>query len=146
MFSSRNLLVAAFILLETTVVSTAFATSPGGSPTVASGNTVQKWPLFSGRDFSFSFKLLMATETESKDDGVVELSDNENDLAKATTAPFLSQGAISNDALNPNLSDPKEARVIIYMILSLIPVLFLIPLMLASRDLIPLDALPPVDL
>jgi len=35
--------------------------------------------------------------------------------------------------------------VIIYLILSLLPVLLLIPFML-SRDLIPLEALPPVDM
>ena len=86
-------------------------------------------------------------------DGVVELADDDEDAAPVTvtvleseSAPFLSQGGISEDALNPDLSDPKQTRVIIYIILSLIPVLFLIPLMLGSRDLIPLDALPPVDM
>jgi hypothetical protein len=44
------------------------------------------------------------------------------------------------------LSDPKQARVIVYIVLSLLPVLFLIPFMLGSRDLIPLDDLPPVQL
>ena len=89
----------------------------------------------------------------NEDDGVVELGDTStattaesNDAPAVQTAPFLSQGEISEDALNPDLSDPKQTRVIIYIILSLIPVLFLIPLMLGSRDLIPVEMLPPVDL
>ena len=45
-----------------------------------------------------------------------------------------------------NESDPKQTRVILYIIVSLIPVLFLVPLMIGSRDLIPMDALPPVPL
>eukprot|EP00553_Chaetoceros_curvisetus_P003274 CAMPEP_0204620048 /NCGR_PEP_ID=MMETSP0717-20131115/6206_1 /ASSEMBLY_ACC=CAM_ASM_000666 /TAXON_ID=230516 /ORGANISM="Chaetoceros curvisetus" /LENGTH=144 /DNA_ID=CAMNT_0051634151 /DNA_START=75 /DNA_END=509 /DNA_ORIENTATION=- len=93
----------------------------------------------------------------SKNDGVVELVDDDETTSSDSTssspsqqntgaAPFLSQGEISEDALNPDLSDPKQTRVIIYIILSLLPVLFLIPLMLGSRDLIPLDALPPVEM
>jgi hypothetical protein len=93
-------------------------------------------------------------------DGVVELADDAAiaTVDKTTTATetkinggtsfgaFLSQGEIDPEALNPDLSDPKQARVIIYMILSLAPVLFLIPLMIGSRDLVPLDAIPPVQL
>ena len=80
--------------------------------------------------------------------GVVELSDDEEEekVVPQVTAPFLSQGELAEDVLNPDLSDPKQTRVIIYIIISLIPVLFLVPLMLGSRDLIPLDALPPVEL
>lgn len=92
-------------------------------------------------------------EKSTSNDGVVELLDDDDDAKEekekadeSAAAPFLSQGEIVEEALNPDLSDPKQARVIIYIILSLIPVLFLIPLMLGSRDLIPLDALPPVDL
>ena len=77
------------------------------------------------------------------DDGVVELGDDV-ELAEKAVAPFLSQGEISQGALNPDLSDPKQARVIIYIILSLLPVLFLIPLILGNRDFIPMDELPPV--
>jgi hypothetical protein len=93
---------------------------------------------------TYSFQRKMAN-----DDGVVELADNEEaekSPESASAAPFLSQGGISEEALNPDLSDPKQTRVIIYIILSLIPVLFLIPLMIGSRDLIPLDAIPPVEL
>lgn len=63
-------------------------------------------------------------------------------------APFLSQGEISTDPnlLSPDFNDAKQTRVIIYIILTLLPVLFLVPLMIGSRDLIPLDALPPVEL
>ena len=100
----------------------------------------------------------------ANEDGVVELVDDDDDdddeeeEKKPTKAPikvtptplFLSQGEITDEdlqeALNPDLSDPKQTRVIIYIILSLVPVLFLIPLMLGSRDLIPLDALPPVSM
>ena len=85
--------------------------------------------------------------------GVVELADDDEDdkpaAAGATTAaPFLSQGESMDleEALNPDLSDPKQTRVILYIIISLVPVLFLVPLMLGSRDLIPLESLPPVDL
>mmetsp|Transcript_32836 Transcript_32836/g.46649 ORF Transcript_32836/g.46649 Transcript_32836/m.46649 type:complete len:145 (+) Transcript_32836:109-543(+) len=100
---------------------------------------------------------------ESQDDGVVELGDTTTatsssetsssfasaagtDPADQSVAPFLSQGEIADDVLNPDLSNPKQTRVIIYIILSLIPVLFLIPLMLGSRDLIPADMLPPVEM
>lgn len=80
-------------------------------------------------------------------DGVVELAEDDPAIAnKQPAARFISQGEIDPETLNPDMSDPKQARVIIYIIISLIPVLFLIPLMLGSRDLIPLDALPPVDM
>ena len=64
------------------------------------------------------------------------------------TAPFLSQRTeLDSDALNLNFDDAKQTRVIIYIVLSLLPVLFLIPFMLGSRDLLPLIEsadLPPV--
>ena len=82
--------------------------------------------------------------------GVVELADDDEEDGAAApaspAAPFLSQGEISEEALNPDLSDPKQTRVILYIIISLVPVLFLVPLMLGSRDLIPLESLPPVDM
>lgn len=79
---------------------------------------------------------------------VIELvEDEEMPQPKKTgsAAPFLSQGEIAEEALQLT-NDPKQTRVIIYIIISLIPVLFLIPLMLGSRDLIPLDSLPPVEM
>lgn len=80
-------------------------------------------------------------------EGVVELGAVDvKPMATSPLAPFLSQGDIDPQALNPDLSDPKQTRVIIYIILSLIPVLFLIPLMLGSRELIPLESLPPVPM
>lgn len=98
--------------------------------------------------------LFMAdTEAENK---VVELIDDETDGDKssesksedatAVAAPFLSQGEISEEAMEMDWNDPKQQRVMFYIILSLLPVLFLIPLMLGSRDLIPADVLPPVEL
>ena len=81
------------------------------------------------------------------EDGVVELADAEEIKTKTTlNVPFISQGEIDPETLNPDLSDPKQARVIIYIIISLLPVLFLIPLMLGSRELLPLDDFPPVPL
>jgi hypothetical protein len=85
----------------------------------------------------------------SKDEGVVELVEDETTPEEKVpdqqaVAPFLSQGEISEEPMD--LSDPKQARVMFYIILSLIPVLFLIPLMLGSREMIPADILPPVEM
>ena len=90
--------------------------------------------------------LFMATE--SKEEGIIELTDEDESKPEETqqVAPFLSQGEVDPDAMNPDLANAKEARVILYMVISLLPVLFLIPLMLGSRDLIPADWLPPVEL
>lgn len=88
--------------------------------------------------------------------GVVELGDdNDNDengsetgdVSKAVRSGplFISQGEVDPDSLNPDFSDAKQTRVVIYTILSLLPVLFLIPFML-GRDFVPVDSLPPVDL
>jgi len=99
-----------------------------------------------------NFPLYLSQENESSSTGVVELADDDEDEAPTTTpqaqaqAPFLSQGEVLPESLDPDLSDPKQTRVIIYTIISLLPVLFLIPLMLGSRDLIPVDSLPPVEL
>jgi hypothetical protein len=102
--------------------------------------------------------LYLADDRQTFDDalkGVVELPEINKNVNTAevtaptkssTPAPFLSQGDIDPETLKPDLSDPKQARVIIYILISLIPVLFLIPLMLGSRELIPLEALPPVQL
>jgi hypothetical protein len=96
-----------------------------------------------------------ASITDGLQEGVVELTDSvaaappstsSSTVSSSAAAPFLSQGEIDPQALNPDLSDPKQARVIIYIILSLLPVLFLIPLMLGSRELIPLESLPPVHM
>jgi hypothetical protein len=93
--------------------------------------------------------------SNSVTNGVLELADDDEFVAPASAsastststsaAPFLSQGDIQKEALELS-NDPKQTRVIIYIVLSLLPVLFLVPLMLGSRDLIPLDALPPVDM
>lgn len=100
----------------------------------------------------------------SKDDGVIELVDDDDETTTegsstvtaseeskdAAVAPFLSQGEIQEETLKVDLSNPKQTRVIIYIILSLLPVLFLIPLMLGSREflpaIIPMDELPPVQI
>lgn len=92
--------------------------------------------------------------TEDADNNqVLELADDEappttvaSSSEEKVVAPFLSQGEISKDAMELDWKDPKQARVVFYIILSLLPVLFLIPLMLGSRDLIPQDMLPPVEM
>jgi len=84
----------------------------------------------------------------TQDEGVLELSDDEPvlDMKKKTVAPFLSQGeGLAEGVLNPDFSDPKQTRVVLYIILSLLPVLFLIPFMI-SREFIPADMLPPVEM
>jgi hypothetical protein len=86
--------------------------------------------------------------------GIVELattkttatSSSKQQPPSVVVPTFLSQGEIDPANLSVNLADPQQTRVILYIILSLLPVLFLIPFMLGSRELIPLDALPPVDL
>ena len=90
------------------------------------------------------------------DNQVVELVDDDteeqpseaksDDATAVAVAPFLSQGEISEEVMEMDWNDPKQTRVIFYIILSLLPVLFLVPLMLGSRDLIPADVLPPVEL
>jgi hypothetical protein len=95
--------------------------------------------------------------SDEKANQVVELIDDDETTSDPTeetkseekttaVAPFLSQGEISEEAMEMDWSDPKQARVMFYIILSLLPVLFLIPLMLGSRDLIPVESLPPVEL
>jgi hypothetical protein len=87
---------------------------------------------------------------DDKTDGVVELADEEEVEESSTSAetkavaPFLSQGEVSEEPMD--LSDPKQARVMFYIVLSLLPVLFLVPLMLGSREFIPADILPPVEM
>ncbi len=83
---------------------------------------------------------------EDKRDGVVELVDEEEENTPRAVAPFMSQGEIPEERTEMDLSDPKQARVMFYIILSLLPVLFLIPLMLGSREMIPAEMLPPVEL
>jgi len=84
--------------------------------------------------------------TKEQEDGIVELTAEEDTpKQQKQVAPFLSQGEIDPDAMPSDLSDGKEVRVIIYTVISLLPVLFLIPFMLGSRDMLA-SMLPPVDL
>ena len=112
--------------------------------------------LTTGLSFVTSGTFLKMSGTD--EDGVVELADTTSDDAAGAestetdaeptmaVAPFLSQGEISEEAMEMDWKDPKQARVMFYIILSLIPVLFLIPLMLGSREMIPADMLPPVEI
>jgi len=111
--------------------------------------------------FSLHHSLLM-TSSQNNDNlsGVIDLTEEDEEDSPPTTlatnspmktqavAPFLSQGELSDDPnlLSPDFKDGKQTRVIIYIMLTLVPILFLVPLMIGSRDLIPLDALPPVEL
>eukprot|EP00529_Nitzschia_sp_RCC80_P042157 CAMPEP_0113500226 /NCGR_PEP_ID=MMETSP0014_2-20120614/32192_1 /TAXON_ID=2857 /ORGANISM="Nitzschia sp." /LENGTH=99 /DNA_ID=CAMNT_0000394501 /DNA_START=3 /DNA_END=302 /DNA_ORIENTATION=- /assembly_acc=CAM_ASM_000159 len=85
-------------------------------------------------------------DTSSDDDDAAGAESTETEEPTAAVAPFLSQGEISEEAMEMDWKDPKQARVMFYIILSLIPVLFLIPLMLGSREMIPADMLPPVEI
>ena len=94
------------------------------------------------------FRLRARGVTMKQEEGEEEEGEEETTKSSSASAPsvtFLSQGEIDKETLILT-DDPKQTRVIIYIILSLIPVLFLIPLMLGSRDLIPLDSLPPVSM
>ena len=140
------LILVAAIAFQATV-SYAFIT-PHRAITGPSKNCVRKLttysPLFMAENEAENQVLELADdETEE------QASESKKDDAKAVeaaAAPFLSQGDIDEEALTMDWSDPKQQRVMIYIILSLIPVLFLIPLMLGSRELIPQDMLPPVEL
>lgn len=156
MVSSRAVLVAVLALFPSAALVSAFTCRPS-MVVPASAPTFARQEAWNGERVAASRtnpRKLFMVEKDSRDDGVVELVDDEDVLAspvesstpQINAAPFLSQGEILPEALNPDLSDPKQARVIIYILISLVPVLFLIPLMLGSRDLIPLDALPPIDL
>jgi len=143
-FNKIGFLVVIAVIVTQATFSNAF-TIPQTATTAPLGHCVQKQSTCS--------PLFMAdTETENK---VVELADDESDAPateakaeddKAVAAPFLSQGEIDEEALTMDWTDPKQQRVMFYIILSLLPVLFLIPLMLGSRELIPMDMLPPVEL
>jgi hypothetical protein len=86
---------------------------------------------------------------QGESEGVVELVPVEEKSKKESRSkpPFISQSnELAEDVLQPNFSDPKQARVILYLILALAPVIMLIPLMIGSRDFIPPEALPPVTM
>uniref|UniRef100_A0A7S4A8P5 Uncharacterized protein n=1 Tax=Pseudo-nitzschia australis TaxID=44445 RepID=A0A7S4A8P5_9STRA len=146
--NTRLMLVVAIAITQATL-SVAF-TIP--QPVISGSTQVSMRWLSNG-----NCRPLYMAENGGADNKVVELVDDETGEqeasdAKATdtkavaTAPFLSQGEISEEAMEMDWNDPKQQRVMFYIILSLLPVLFLIPLMLGSRDLIPADVLPPVEL
>lgn len=146
--TTLRLLAILFVALQAVTHDVGAFVSPARivSPTSSLGQTASRDA--TRREHAFSF--MMTSDDKLSDDGVVELVDEDTEgaapPATRSVAPFLSQGEILEESLNPDLSDPKQTRVIIYIILSLLPVLFLIPLMLGSRDLIPMDAFPPVVL
>mmetsp|Transcript_18494 Transcript_18494/g.38503 ORF Transcript_18494/g.38503 Transcript_18494/m.38503 type:complete len:158 (-) Transcript_18494:102-575(-) len=134
-----------------------FANSTSGFVPIASRATVISTRESSSVNRFKQFRLLASPDDNKY--GIIDLTDDDEDElptasssvesdSKSMAAPFLSQGELSDDPnlLNPDFNDPKQTRVIIYIILTLVPILFLVPLMIGSRDLIPLDALPPVEL
>jgi hypothetical protein len=159
MFSSRALFVAVLALFPSAFFVSAFTCSPSKVVTGRSAPTFARqggWNVDRVTASRTNTRTLFMSDkdTQTLDDGVVELVDEVEEIKASVDessepqviSPFLSQGEILPEALNPDLSDPQQARVIIYIILSLVPVLFLVPLMLGSRDLVPLDMLPPIDL
>jgi hypothetical protein len=94
------------------------------------------------------FRLRNSLEEPGVSQDVVELVPMEEKLKESVSKPqFISQSnEIAEDVLKPNFSDPKQVRVILYLILALAPVIMLIPLMIGSRDFIPPEALPPVTM
>ena len=140
-FNKFGFLVVMAVITTQATISLAF-TIPQAATTVPSKHCVK----------SANCSPLFMADTEAENQ-VVELADDDESVdapaageEKAVAAPFLSQGEIDEEALTMDWSDPKQQRVMFYIILSLIPVLFLIPLMLGSRELIPMDMLPPVEL
>lgn len=145
--SHRNLLASVLLILAASQFSSTAAFAPISSSVCNNPRQLRQ-------------SILQATP-DDKNVGVIDLTDDDDDensvmisteassaSSEQAAAPFLSQGELSDDPnlLNPDFTDPKQTRVIIYIILTLVPVLFLIPLMIGSRDLIPLDALPPVEI
>jgi hypothetical protein len=109
-------------------------------------------PIQSTRTPNTALKATKLYMADTKENEVVELVDDDEATTEApkeddkAVAPFLSQGEISEEAMEMDWKDPKQTRVMVYIILSLLPVLFLIPLMLGSREMIPAEMLPPVPL
>ena len=147
------------IFLLTSSCSTSYAFAPS----IIKSAVSPRMPLHAPTRNVRHMVLNMASSPKDNLSGVIDLTDDEDDIPSMTNqssrdgttstkttpmAPFLSQGELSTDPnlLNPDFSDPKQTRVIIYIILTLVPILFLVPLMIGSRDLIPLDALPPVEM
>jgi hypothetical protein len=94
------------------------------------------------------YRLRNSVGEQGESEGVVELAPVEEKTKESgSKPPFFSQSnELAEDVLKPNFSDPKQARVILYLILALAPVIMLIPLMIGSRDFIPPEALPPVTM
>ena len=140
---SLAIIVAQILLLCTTTPISAFSTTLSITSPLKSFHVQQS--------YNRHLHTLASSPNDDNNLGVIDLTDDDEEEAKsspAPAAPFLSQGELSDDPnlLSPDLSDAKQTRVIIYIILTLLPVLFLVPLMIGSRDLIPLDALPPVEM
>ncbi len=94
-------------------------------------------------------RLRNSSQREETAEGIVELAEETTTESSAVRSKpkFMSQSnELAEDVLKPNFSDPKQTRVILYLILSLAPVIMLIPLMIGSRDFIPPEALPPVPM
>ena len=144
--------VSAFVVPQN-AFSTPMSTLPSHASSLHHSRYYNSWS---------SSALASSSEDNNYVRGVIDLTDDDDEdigpdfvntqqrssAASVTTAPFLSQGELSSDPklLNPDFSDDKQNRVILYIILTLVPILFLVPLMIGSRDLIPLDILPSVEL
>jgi hypothetical protein len=163
----------AFVILCPWSSSSAFQLPLSQLSSTAAGTTTRRpatTTMINQRDRRSFWALAAEPESQSQassstttptleEQGVVELATTTtttaatNNKAPVSAGTFLSQGEIDPANLKVDLSNPQQTRVILYIILSLIPVLFLIPLMLGSRELLPLifasddgAVLPPVDL
>lgn len=103
--------------------------------------------LFSEPDDEPSFKVLKdlgdSTDDESPNDSPKQQQQPGSVFAQR---PFT-ETSISDRVTELKTSDdPKQTRVILYIIISLLPVLFLVPLMLGDREFLPVESLPPVSM
>ena len=75
----------------------------------------------------------------------------ESSATEAAPGSIFAQRPLTSESLSDRVTelktsdDPKQTRVILYILVSLVPVLFLVPLML-GRELVPLESIPPVEL
>lgn len=138
-FNTFGFLLLVAVITTQALIAYAF-TIPQTATKAASKRCMRKLTNFS--------PIFMAEADAEAENQVVELADDESEEQAsesktedetAVAAPFLSQGEISEEAMTMDWSDPKQQRVMFYIILSLLPVLFLIPLMLGSRELIPAE-------
>lgn len=146
--SHRSLLASVVLILAAAQFSSTAAFAPVSSSVCNNPRQLRQSIILQATPDDKNVGVIDLTDDDDDDNSVMITAEASSASSEQAAAPFLSQGELSDDPnlLNPDFTDPKQTRVIIYIILTLVPVLFLIPLMIGSRDLIPLDALPPVEM